>query len=108
MSRTYLQNKTLSALCSAKTPILNDKEMQRYIQQYRDVCAICLEEFSYGDVVKILPCKHVFHVNCIDPWCLAQTPSCPTCRRFLTKDGLQPYSSDRINQELVYSLSNGD
>ena len=98
----------LSNIFTLNAPTLNDKESQRYIQQYRDVCAICLEEFRYGDVVKILPCKHVFHVDCLDPWCLNQSPVCPTCKRFLTKDGVCPFSSDYISHEMIHALSKGE
>ncbi|XP_063737012.1 LOW QUALITY PROTEIN: E3 ubiquitin-protein ligase RNF130 [Eleginops maclovinus] len=32
-------------------------------------CAVCIEAYQMNDVVRILPCKHVFHkVICEDPW----------------------------------------
>jgi E3 ubiquitin-protein ligase RNF115/126 len=31
-------------------------------------CSICKDEYKIGDVVKMLPCNHYFHVGCIDPW----------------------------------------
>ena len=31
-------------------------------------CAICLEGFVKGDRVRVLPCKHVFHLNEVDAW----------------------------------------
>ncbi|XP_020596099.1 RING-H2 finger protein ATL8-like [Phalaenopsis equestris] len=44
-------------------------------------CAICLQEFADGDVVRMLPnCGHGFHVGCIDLWISSQQ-SCPTCRK---------------------------
>jgi len=42
------------------------------------VCVICLDEFSKGDKLKVLPCKHQFHVACIDAW-LADHDRCPIC-----------------------------
>ncbi|KAI8811513.1 hypothetical protein BJ742DRAFT_796230 [Cladochytrium replicatum] len=30
------------------------------------ICAICLEHFEDNDEVRILPCKHEFHIPCID------------------------------------------
>ncbi|GBG86180.1 hypothetical protein CBR_g41084 [Chara braunii] len=42
-------------------------------------CAICLEDFVVGTEVRLLPCAHNFHVNCIDQW-LLRTSKCPQCR----------------------------
>uniref|UniRef100_A0A0D3DKP2 Protein kinase domain-containing protein n=1 Tax=Brassica oleracea var. oleracea TaxID=109376 RepID=A0A0D3DKP2_BRAOL len=45
-----------------------------------DVCVICLEEFRRNDAVRVLvTCRHVFHVQCIDSWCLYKL-ACPVCR----------------------------
>ncbi|KXS09068.1 hypothetical protein M427DRAFT_141478 [Gonapodya prolifera JEL478] len=45
------------------------------------LCAICLEEFDKGVLVKALPCKHEYHVACIDPWLIQVSPSCPMCKQ---------------------------
>jgi E3 ubiquitin-protein ligase RNF13 len=31
-------------------------------------CAICLEDYVDEDELRILPCKHEFHIICIDSW----------------------------------------
>lgn len=31
-------------------------------------CAICLEDFVKGDRVRVLPCKHIFHLDEVDGW----------------------------------------
>ncbi|VDD81330.1 unnamed protein product [Mesocestoides corti] len=36
-------------------------------------------EFEPGDRVRHLPCRHFFHVQCIDTW-LRTADNCPTCR----------------------------
>lgn len=42
-------------------------------------CAVCQSDFEGMDRVRLLPCKHTFHCECIDPW-LAKSTCCPTCR----------------------------
>lgn len=43
-------------------------------------CCFCLStEYVKGDTVRELPCKHLFHRNCIDPW-LFEHSSCPYCK----------------------------
>lgn len=42
-------------------------------------CAVCIEVYRSRDVVRILPCKHVFHRVCIDPW-LLEHHTCPMCK----------------------------
>lgn len=45
-------------------------------------CAICLEEFREGMVVRHLPCHHIYHKKCIDQW-LTHNSCCPLDRRVL-------------------------
>ncbi|KAJ1946839.1 hypothetical protein GGF37_000888 [Kickxella alabastrina] len=44
-------------------------------------CAICLDEIHVGDVIRTLPCPHIFHSSCIDRWLLYQSSFCPLCKR---------------------------
>jgi hypothetical protein len=34
----------------------------------KDECAICMDSFQRGEVVRILPCGHVFHKEECDEW----------------------------------------
>ncbi|KAF5202854.1 hypothetical protein FRX31_007567 [Thalictrum thalictroides] len=42
-------------------------------------CGICMEEFLINDMVKVMPCSHVFRGRCIVMW-LARKNTCPLCR----------------------------
>ncbi|ALC42820.1 gol [Drosophila busckii] len=44
-----------------------------------DCCAICIESYRPSDIIRILPCNHEFHKNCIDPW-LIEHRTCPMCK----------------------------
>lgn len=48
----------------------------------RETCPICIVDFEEGDDLRVLPCegKHVFHQQCVDPWLLELSSSCPICR----------------------------
>ncbi|KAJ6438953.1 Pol-like protein [Purpureocillium lavendulum] len=43
-------------------------------------CAICLETLQDADVIRALPCKHVFHSECLLTWAVARHNSCPLCK----------------------------
>ncbi|KAK0741583.1 hypothetical protein B0T21DRAFT_408451 [Apiosordaria backusii] len=40
-------------------------------------CAICTEDFVEGGDVRKLPCGHIFHPPCVDPWLLQFAVTCP-------------------------------
>jgi len=44
-------------------------------------CAICLEDYADEDELRILPCKHEFHIICIDSWLTTRKKFCPICKR---------------------------
>jgi hypothetical protein len=43
-------------------------------------CSICTEDFNRGEEVRVLPCNHKFHPECVDPWLLNVSGTCPLCR----------------------------
>ena len=43
-------------------------------------CLVCQYDFEDGESLKILPCSHAFHVECIDGW-LESHKTCVTCKR---------------------------
>lgn len=44
-------------------------------------CAIRLEDYADEDELRILPCKHEFHITCIDSWLTTRKKFCPICKR---------------------------
>ncbi|XP_044273339.1 E3 ubiquitin-protein ligase RNF181 [Varanus komodoensis] len=63
-------------------------------------CPVCLLEFEEEEVVRRMPCQHLFHAGCILPW-LGKTNSCPLCRHELPTDDEQyeEYKKDKLRRQ---------
>ena len=42
-------------------------------------CSICIEAYQDSDLLRRLPCLHLFHQECIDRW-LGINVRCPICK----------------------------
>lgn len=40
-------------------------------------CSVCTDDFVKGQDIRVLPCDHKFHPECIDPWLLNVSGTCP-------------------------------
>ncbi|XP_015867601.3 putative RING-H2 finger protein ATL53 [Ziziphus jujuba] len=62
------------------TQFKKDNQGKSEMAQSNMDCAVCLGEFEEGEWLRHLTnCKHVFHISCIDTWCLTNS-NCPICR----------------------------
>lgn len=68
-----------------------------------DKCVICQESYQVDDAVRRLPCKHIFHANCIFPW-IPLNLTCPICRDVIFKAEL----GERLQKERNKYLENID
>jgi len=59
-----------------------------------DTCPICLNEYEEGVKIRILPCEHAYHIECIDKWLLRNNRLCPVCKRKVLPGGSDSESSD--------------
>lgn len=41
-------------------------------------CAICTDDFVKGQLVRVLPCGHLFHQGCVDEWLVERSRTCPS------------------------------
>ncbi|KAJ1929493.1 hypothetical protein IWQ60_001105 [Tieghemiomyces parasiticus] len=46
----------------------------------QDGCVICLDTIDRGQKARQLPCKHLFHLDCIDEWLVEKMSVCPLCK----------------------------
>jgi len=40
-------------------------------------CSICMETYILGQELKLLPCQHIFHTNCIEIYLKQFSIQCP-------------------------------
>ena len=59
-------------------------------------CQVCFDNFKDEDKIAKLPCKHLYHKDCILPW-LEKHNTCPVCRHELPTDSFT-YENNRQNQ----------
>ncbi|KAI5134186.1 hypothetical protein NEAUS06_0964 [Nematocida ausubeli] len=43
-------------------------------------CIICFEEFTPETFCRILPCRHIYHMECVDAWLRSYSNRCPYCQ----------------------------
>jgi hypothetical protein len=43
-------------------------------------CAICLDVFEDKELVRVLPCGHRYHDDCLIPWLTTRQSCCPLCK----------------------------
>ena len=51
--------------------------------------------FRDGEKLRVLPCKHRFHTECIDQWLSSRKPLCPVCKH----DALRPFGIEEAEAQ---------
>jgi len=71
--------------CSSILTVVTAKTFKDGATQYLvaedEDCSVCYCDFEVNDKLRKLPCNHVFHKECVDPWLLNRFKRCPLCQR---------------------------
>ena len=60
---------------------LDEQKLKKNCSTREQICAICQDNFNQDNHVKILPCRHMFHFNCLRrSVCIYRQNTCPNCR----------------------------
>lgn len=49
-------------------------------------CMICFSEYEEGEEIKVLPCFHKGHKECVEKW-LHRKNTCPICQASVNHEG---------------------
>lgn len=62
-------------------PYLDSQGLNNIWNKFSSECSICLEKYTFGSFITLLPCGHFFHRKCIYTWFMNSVNyKCPVCR----------------------------
>lgn len=82
LHQLQLDSETQQPLGSADTKQLPTERYKKMVGSgpESDSCAICVDNFKDGVMMRVLPCSHRFHLECIDEWLINHSDLCPLCK----------------------------
>lgn len=98
----------------SQIPLGEDETKKLPTRKYREGeekierCAICVEDFKDGDGLRVLPCEHAFHRQCIDEWLINHSAVCPLCKFEVPRNNFANRPPARQRDERTPLLSDDD
>jgi Arc/MetJ-type ribon-helix-helix transcriptional regulator len=81
LDQATIEAKTLTMVVTSQAAIESGKSSDTSQRQ----CMICLGDFAVSDKLRVLPCFHLYHCDCIDKW-LSRSAQCPVCKHDICAD----------------------
>ncbi|KAI9591349.1 hypothetical protein BDF19DRAFT_272680 [Syncephalis fuscata] len=81
--------------------VLHSSAEAQTIEDFPTRCPVCLEDFVDDERLRLLPCRHRFHVDCVDRWLVTQRRLCPVCKQ----DAVTPNNETRPPRESTSATS---
>lgn len=72
-----LERVTTETAVDSTKPREEGAEADRAAAESGLACSVCTDDFVKGQDIRVLPCNHKFHPECIDPWLLNVSGTCP-------------------------------
>ena len=82
MLGSFLNQNVPTPLTKKSFDSLEEKKYADVKTQDGESCTVCLGPYEDNDIVKITPCNHVFHPECLKGW-IKENHTCPVCRESL-------------------------
>jgi hypothetical protein len=72
---------------------VDEKTVSNNMVDKKDMCAICVSAFEFGEKITEVKCNHSFHTSCLSEW-VKYKSNCPVCRH-VVKTVDEPPVADR-------------
>jgi E3 ubiquitin-protein ligase RNF115/126 len=85
---------------ASKTAIesLEKVEISEVQVKAKETCPVCTDAFELKEKVLQMPCKHIYHKDCLIPW-LERHNTCPVCRFELPTDEKEEKKNEPAPQQ---------
>ena len=99
-SPNAMNNNSQKGAVIASIPLPPDSPTASKLSRFsQPTCAICLDDFVASQTtIRVLPCDHIFHPDCVDDFLLKSSSLCPMCKASVLPKG---YCPTRVTNAMV-------
>jgi hypothetical protein len=106
-SSAYILGKVPSIVYTQKenitTTVVDLKTGSTKIDAQTVTCPVCEEDFAEGQVIRRLPCHHIYHKGCFDRWIRHSKVTCPLWQVSRNKTKTKLTNCSRINLQKYFA-----